>query len=139
MGGRARRTEVVKQPTVVPAFDSFAFERSTRPLLDLVRGLTGLETSFVSRIDWDNQSQTVVLASNVSDLEVAEGSVVDWSDSMCRWAFLTGIDHTSDVAADYPGSVGGEMLGMRSFLAVPSWPMINRSGRCAPRVGTKCR
>ena len=119
MGVAARSNQEVELPAVVPAFDSAAFERSTRPLLDLVRALTGLETSFVSRIDWDRQRQTVVLASNTADLQVVEGSVVEWSDSMCRWAFLTGIDHTADVQTDYPGSVGSEMLGMRSFLAVP--------------------
>ena len=68
---------------VGPPFNSPAFERGTRPLLDLVRELTGLETSFVSRIDWEAQTQTVVLASNTSDLHVPEGSVVEWSDSMC--------------------------------------------------------
>lgn len=96
-----------------------AFERSTRPLLDLVRELTGLETSFITSIDWDGQTQTVEFASNVGDLQVEEGSTNDWADSMCRWAFLSGIKHTSDVPATYPGSMGGDGLGMQSFLAVP--------------------
>lgn len=96
-----------------------AFERSSRPLLELVRRLTGLDTSFITSIDWAAQSQTVVFASNTSQLEMTEGSTVDWSDSMCRWAFLSGLEHTADVPTAYPGSVGGEVLGMQSFLAVP--------------------
>ena len=107
------------------------FERSTRPLLDLVRELTGLETSFISSIDWDAQTQTVVFASNVAELQVAEGSTLDWSDSMCRWAFLSGVEHTSDVPVTYPGSLGAEVLGMQSFLAVP----ILDEGRT---LGTLC-
>lgn len=99
------------------AFD--AFERSTRPLLDLVRALTGLETSFITSIDWEGQTQTVEFASNVGELQVEEGSTIDWTDSMCRWAFLSGIEHTSDVPTTYPGSMGGDVLGMQSFLAVP--------------------
>lgn len=95
------------------------FERVTRPLLELVQRMTGLETTFVTEIDWTAQRQDVVLALNSGDLEVAEGSSLPWSDSMCRWSFLNGTAHTSDVAGDYPGSVGAELLGMRTFVAVP--------------------
>ena len=101
------------------AYDAVGFERSTRPLLELVQRLTGLETSFVTRTDWTAQTQEVVLASNTSVLEVTEGSVLDWSDSMCRRVLLSGQDHTADVRTDFPGSRGGELLGMRSFFTVP--------------------
>lgn len=120
-----------QRPSAVRRTEFDDFERGTRPLLDLVRELTGLETSFISSIDWDTQVQTVVLASNVSDLQVVEGSTMDWSDSMCRRAFLSGIEHTSDVPATYPGSLGGDVLGMRSFLVVP----ILDEGRT---LGTLC-
>ena len=99
--------------------DSVGFERLARPLLELIQRLTGLETSFVTRIDWAAQKQEVVVALNTSELEVPEGSVVDWSDSMCRWAFLSSKEQSSDVSADFPGSFGGEQLGMRTFLALP--------------------
>jgi len=44
---------------------------------------------------------------NTSELEVPEGAVVDWSDSMCRWAFLSSKERSSDVSIDFPGSFGG--------------------------------
>lgn len=94
-------------------------ERAARPILELIQHLTGLETSFVTEIDWTSQQQEVVLSPNTSELQVAEGSVVDWSDSMCRWTFLTGVEQTDDVIADFPGSLGGEQLGMRTFVALP--------------------
>jgi diguanylate cyclase len=115
-GVDADRGELLEQPDSL-AFE--AFERSTRPLLELVRELTGLETSFISSIDWDAQLQTVVFSSNVGQLQIAEGSTLDWSDSMCRWAFLSGAEHSADVATAYPGSLGADVLGMQSFLAVP--------------------
>lgn len=95
------------------------FERLARPLLQLVQRLTGLETSFVTHIDWARQCQEVVLALNTSTLHVAEGAVVDWSDSMCRWTLLSGKEHTADVQGDFPGSVGGDDLGLETFLALP--------------------
>lgn len=94
-------------------------ERLVRPLLELVQRLTGLETTFITHIDWVSQSQEVVLALNTSSLQVAEGAVLDWSDSMCRWAFLSGKEQTADVRSDFPGSLGAGALGMQTFVALP--------------------
>ena len=99
--------------------DLEGFERLARPLLALIQRLTGLETSFVTHIDWAEQRQLVLVALNKGDLEVAEGSTVQWSDSMCRRSFLSGTPYTSDVATDFPGSIGAEQLGMRTFFALP--------------------
>ena len=94
------------------------FERTTRPLLVLIQRMTGMETTFVTEIDWPSQRQEVVLALNASELEVAEGTVIDWSDSMCRWTFLSTKVQSVDVRADYPESVGARQ-GMRTFFALP--------------------
>ncbi|MFP5370025.1 MAG: GAF domain-containing protein, partial [Actinomycetes bacterium] len=99
-----------------PDFAEFA--RVARPLLDLVHRLTGLESTFLTRIDWDACEQEVVLALNTGDLETVEGSVVDWTDSMCRVTFLKGQEQLSDILTDYPGSTGAER-GMCTFVAVP--------------------
>lgn len=96
-----------------------AFESMARPLLELVERVTGLETSFLTEIDWESQTQEVVLARNSGELEVAEGSVVPWAESMCRWSFLAGKELSTDVARDYPGSLGSEQLGMQTFFAIP--------------------
>ena len=92
--------------------------RLARPLLALLQRITGLETSFVTEIDWVAQRQEVVVALNTSDVLVAEGSEVDWADSMCRTAFLSTKGRSSDVPADFPSSYGTE-LGMQTFFAVP--------------------
>lgn len=94
-------------------------EAVARPLLELMQVLTGLETTFITAIDWAAQDQQVLYALNTAELEVAEGSVVEWSDSMCRWIFLSGHEHTSDVMGDFPGSLGADRLAMQTFFAVP--------------------
>lgn len=99
--------------------DDVGFERLARPLLELIQRITGLETTFVTQIDWAAQVQEVVVALNTSELEVPEGSVVEWSDSMCRLTFLSGREQSFDVGGDFPGSLGAEQLGMRTFAAVP--------------------
>ena len=96
-----------------------AFQAVARPLLELIQRVTGLETSFVTRIDWDDQVQDVVLSLNTESLTVEEGSRLPWADSMCRWSMLSGRPATSDVPGDFGGSLGAEQLGMQTFLAVP--------------------
>ena len=99
--------------------DSEGLDRLARPLLELFEQLTGLETTFITAIDWEAQSQDVLIARNTGELTVPEGSTVPWADSMCRWAFLNGTAYTDDVPTNYPGSLGAEHLGMQSFLALP--------------------
>lgn len=96
-----------------------AFQAVARPLLELVQRVTGLETTFVTRIDWDDQVQDVLLSLNTDELEVAEGSQLPWADSMCRWSFLSGRPATADVPTDFRGSLGAEHLGMQTFVAIP--------------------
>ena len=95
------------------------FERLARPLLELIQHLTGLETTFVTQIDWAAQRQEVLLALNTAELQVVEGSVTSWSETMCRQAFLSNKDHSCDVPTDFPGSLAAEQLGMRSYFALP--------------------
>lgn len=64
--------------------DLDGFDQLARPLLQLVQRLTGLETTFVTEIDWLAQRQAVVLALNTAELDVPTGTTVQWSDAMCR-------------------------------------------------------
>lgn len=100
-------------------FTGEAFQAVARPLLELIQRVTGLETSFVTRIDWDEQVQDVVLSLNTAALVVEEGSQLPWTDSMCRWSFLSGRVATSEVPEHFAGSIGAEQLGMQTFVAIP--------------------
>jgi diguanylate cyclase len=92
-----------------------SFEQLARPLLVLVQRTTGVETSFVTEIDWADQRQDVVLALNSGALQIPQGSSVDWSSSMCRSAFLAGSTQITDAHAVPDGPVPG----VRTFFAVP--------------------
>lgn len=94
-------------------------EDSARPLLRLAHLLTGLETTFVTAINWTAQTQQVLYSLNLGEMELPEGTVVDWHDSMCRSLFLSGLTHSTAVGQDVPATVGARALGFRSFCAVP--------------------
>ena len=90
-----------------------------RPLLRLIQHLTGMETSFVTTIDWPGQRQEVLFSLNTGDMQVPERSQVDWNESMCRSMFLSGRAHSCAVGVEVPATISALALGMRSFLAVP--------------------
>jgi diguanylate cyclase len=94
-------------------------EASARPLLRLAHLLTGLETTFVTAIDWGAQTQQVLYALNAGEMVLPEGAVVDWHDSMCRALFLSGKTHSVAVGHDLAATPGARALGFRSFCAVP--------------------
>ncbi len=98
---------------------SSTLEAVTRPLLELMQLVTGMETSFVTTIDWASQEQEVLYALNTAELQVPEGAVVDWSDSMCRLVFLNQSPHSNNVRGEFPGSLGAVQMGMQTFFAVP--------------------
>ncbi len=90
-----------------------------RPLLRLIQHLTGMETSFVTTIDWPAQRQEVLFSLNTGEMQIPERSQVDWSNSMCRSMFLSGRAHSRAVGVEVPATAGALALGMRAFLAVP--------------------
>lgn len=94
-------------------------EHVVRPLLRLMQLISGLETTFITQIDWSKQQQEVLFALNTAELQVEEASVTPWSESMCRLIFLTGEPANSAVQQDFPASVGATNLALQTFVAVP--------------------
>lgn len=105
--------------TVPAPSDQSPLATASRPLLRLVQSLTGVESAFITSIDWDTQRQTILFSRNTGSLDLAEGSVVDWGDSMCRSVFLFGATQSGEIGVDVPASLGAEALGMKTFFAVP--------------------
>ena len=96
-----------------------SLEGVCRPLLQLAQQITGLETTFVTSIDWDGQSQEVLFALNTGRMQLPEGSCVDWHESMCRSLFLSGLSNSSAVGVEVPATQGAKSLGIKTFVAVP--------------------
>lgn len=100
------------------SYTSVALEQAARPLLLLVQHLTGLDTTFLTRIDWRALTQQVILVEGPLHIPVLEGSVVNWSDSMCRLLFDEKLSYSDAIPALFPQSTGAT-LGMQSFFALP--------------------
>lgn len=90
----------------------------SRPLLKLAKLLCGMQTSFITLIDWNNMRQSVLHCDSDPQLPMAEGVVVDWSESLCRRMFSAGNVQSCAVDslfADTPGAA----QGIKSFVVLP--------------------
>ena len=57
-------------------------------LLKLLQGITGLESTYLTRVDFEQGTQTILYANNTDDsrFEIPEGLVVAWDDTLCKRA-----------------------------------------------------
>jgi diguanylate cyclase len=111
-------------------YTSVALEQAARPLLQLVQHLTGLDTTFLTRIDWKALTQQVVLVEGQLTVPLQEGAVVNWSDSMCRLLFDANLNQSDAVPALFPDS-GGAALGM-------FYPKVKPLALCVAPVPKQC-
>ena len=100
-------------------------ERLTRNLLAEIQRLTGLETTYLTRIDWDQALQQITHARNTGAMDIPEGLTVEWSDTLCRQALEQGVNYTDDVPTTFPGVQAAEELGLQTYLSVP---LVNSTG-----------
>jgi diguanylate cyclase len=91
----------------------------TRPLLELLEAVTGLESTYLTRIDFDEGVQHVLYARNTRSLEIPEGIVVPWSDTLCKRALDEGRMYTDDVAGCWGDSDAARALGIATYVSTP--------------------
>lgn len=91
----------------------------TRPLLDALQAITALESTYLTSIDWEQQTQQVVVADNRGDLLIEEGAVIPWEDTLCRRAMESDRYATDDVPGTWGDSPVARELGIRTYVSVP--------------------
>lgn len=94
-------------------------ETMARPILDTVLERTGLQTSYLTVADPATRALDHRYVCNVGPIDLAEGTVVPWADTLCKRCADAGIRWTSDVAVDLPGSAAAEAFGVKTFLSLP--------------------
>lgn len=96
-----------------------SLEAVARPLLQLLQEITGLESTYVTRIDWEGDRQQVVYSLNTGTLTIPEALTVPWRDTLCRRALLEGRACTTDVPSVWGDSDAARELGLKTYVSVP--------------------
>jgi len=96
-----------------------SLEALTRPLLALLERATGLETTYLTRVDVGAGVQRVLIARNSGAMQIGEGLALSWEDTLCRRAIAGDQPFTADVAACWADSPAAQTFGIRTFLSMP--------------------
>lgn len=94
-------------------------EELTRPLLAMLELVTGLESTYLTRVDEDAGVQTVIYARNTRQMQIPEGIKVPWGDTLCKRALDEGRPFTEDVSACWGDSEAAQALGICTYLSTP--------------------
>ncbi|MFP5307983.1 MAG: ATP-binding protein [Actinomycetes bacterium] len=118
---------------VVDAVEADDLEGLVRPLLEVLHDLSGFESTYLTRIDWDAEVQHVTHALNEGELDLAEGLRVAWDDTLCKRSLAEGRGWTSDVPERWGDSGAATGLGIVTYVSVP----VTTTGGGQP-FGTLC-
>lgn len=92
-------------------------EDLTRPLLELLEAVTGLESTYLTSIDLEAGVQNILYARNSRQLQIPEGLVVPWADTLCKRALDEGRTCTDDVAGIWGDSDAARDLGIGTYVS----------------------
>lgn len=94
-------------------------ESLTRPLLALLQEMTGLDSTYLTKIDQTAGFQQILYAMNTASLTLPEGLKVPWEDTLCRRAILQERFVTQDVPEVWGDSDAARELGLQTYVSVP--------------------
>ena len=94
-------------------------EELTRPLLEMLQAVTGLESTYLTTIDEAGGVQHILFANNSSQMQIPEGLSVPWGDTLCKRALGEGRAYTDNVAECWGDSDAARELGIRTYLSRP--------------------
>jgi diguanylate cyclase len=94
-------------------------EALTRPLLELLQTATGMESTYLTKLDEAAGILHVLYARNTHRLTIPEGLSSPWQNSLCKRALDEGRFYTDDVPGQWGNCEGGRALGVVSYLSAP--------------------
>jgi diguanylate cyclase len=114
------RRRPVDLPTVAGALaGSETLEGLSRPVLELVQELTGLESTFLTVIDWAGDQQQVRYSLNTGEMEIPEGLELPWEATLCRRSLNEGRPYTRDVPLVWGDMEAARDLRIQTYVSVP--------------------
>ncbi|WP_275591478.1 GGDEF domain-containing protein [Flagellatimonas centrodinii] len=94
-------------------------ETLTRPLLELLETVTGMESTYLTSIEPTRTLQHILYARNTGDMTIPEGLSVPWEDTLCRRSLEEDIPFVNDVATRWGDSEAARALGIKTYLSQP--------------------
>lgn len=94
-------------------------EDLVRQLLVMLELVTDLESTYLTRVDIEAGEQQILFSKNSQALNIPEGLVVPWNDTLCKRAPEEGRLCTDDVPAIWGDSQAAQALGIVTYVSSP--------------------
>ncbi|WP_368758911.1 sensor domain-containing diguanylate cyclase [Klebsiella oxytoca] len=94
-------------------------ETLVRQLLEMLELVTRMESTYLTRIDFEAQRQQIMYAHNSSEMQIPEGFSVPWNDSLCKRALDDRCIFSNDVAERWRSCIAAQDLGIATFFSIP--------------------
>lgn len=94
-------------------------EALSRPVLELLEAVTGMESTYLTTVDLEAGQQHVLYARNTRSMQIPEGLSVDWNDTLCKRALEEERPFTDDVPGVWGDSAAARALGIQTYLSQP--------------------
>lgn len=107
-------------------------ETLARPLLELLQMVTGLESTYLTRLDEPEGSLSVLYARNTHRLTIPEGLSTPWENTLCKRALDEGRFYSDDTTSDWGDCEVARSLGIVTYLSAPV------RGKSGELFGTLC-
>ena len=96
-----------------------SLETLVRQLLEMLELVTRMESTYLTRIDFDAQRQHIMYAHNSSEMQIPEGFSVPWNDSLCKRTLDDRCIFSNDVAERWRSCLAAQDLGIATFFSIP--------------------
>lgn len=94
-------------------------ETLTRPMLQLLEAVTGLQSTYLTMVDEGAGFQRIVYSRNTGRMQIPEGLEVPWGDTLCKRALEEGRAYTDNVAECWGDSEAARALGIQTYMSQP--------------------
>lgn len=111
--------EPVLQQLADAVSQSDSLEDLVRPLLEILEGVSGLETTYLTAVDATRGHQRILFSRNTRSMEIPEGLSVPWGDTLCKRALEEGRPYSAEVDSRWGDSDAARELGIQSYLSEP--------------------
>lgn len=98
---------------------AWTLEDLTRPLLEMLESVTGLESTYLTTIDLEKGLQHILFARNSLQLVIPEGMSVPWTDTLCKRALEEDRFFTNEMSTCWSDSDAARALGLQTYLSIP--------------------
>jgi hypothetical protein len=123
-----------------------ALEDLVRGLLVELQRLTGLDSVYLTRIDWDRGEQEVLFSRNAGSITVPERLILKWPDTLFRSTPTDGPHYAARTPEEFLHSWAATALGLQTSVKVPVLvggsifgTLCGASGRSVPAGDARAR